>query len=593
MNRIIRAIIAVLMLATAAFAFDKPLGPEEFTSVDDLAFAISSYFPKIQGTVKAIQGESLTISLGRKDGTVPGMVLSLWREGADILHPVTGAVIGKAEEEIGSIQVTAVAEATSTAVMKSRKKDPQAGDRCRLTPKKINLAVLPLGSERPDVVQGLVDRLNEQGRFTVFDQKKTAEFLKTRKQRDPSLVTELASAYNLDAVAALTLIPADGKLLVACRLYYGDQTQPLDTIVAMLALTSKREALGDVRPFFAPVIDTGERTPDLPAAARYLAVADVDGDGAPEYILSEETKLRVLRLEAAGWKELWSEAVPSAEQGMQQIRIDAADVNGNGKAEIFVTRMLGSAVSSYVIEYQDGMFRRIADLPGFLRVVSVTGKGSVLVGQDYNPDKFFSGLPKEYRWNGKTYEAGNPLPVPKGMGIYDFVFAELGDRQPVLVAFDAEDHLVVYSGGSPVWRSEEQYFAVDTVVTKPLTGLDALGSDRPDYFRMAGAVDTTRQVHLHGRMVAADIDGNGRDEIIIARNKKQSLITSYSDGEVHVLVWTGSRFEPRWNVKDLPGAVLDVAFLRQDKVPPVQALLRISGGVFGKDVFRIERYADK
>jgi len=41
---------------------------------------------------------------------------------------------------------------------------------------------------------------------------------------------------------------------------------------------------------------------------------------------------------------------------MQQFRIDVADINGNGRPEIFVTRMLDGRVSSYVVEFENGPF---------------------------------------------------------------------------------------------------------------------------------------------------------------------------------------------------------------------------------------------
>ena len=180
-----RTLIALVLLAASlgspVFAADKPLGPEEFRSVDELAMEIASYFPKVQGEVKAVQADRLTIALGKKEGLMPGMSLTLWRDGKEILHPVSGIVLGREEEEIGTVEVTAVGDGSSTAVVRKKQKDPKPGDRARITPRKISLAIIPLRTDRPELVKQLADQLAASGRFSVLESDKTAAFVKERK----------------------------------------------------------------------------------------------------------------------------------------------------------------------------------------------------------------------------------------------------------------------------------------------------------------------------------------------------------------------------------------------------------------------------
>jgi hypothetical protein len=141
-NSIIQCLLA-LAFVTGAFAADQSLGMKEYTSLDELAAAILSYFPRVQGEVKAVQGGQLTVALGTRDGLQKGVTLTVWRDGREILHPVTNSVIGRAEEEVGALEVTAVDETTSTGVMKRKLKEPQQGDKARLHPED-QLAILPL-----------------------------------------------------------------------------------------------------------------------------------------------------------------------------------------------------------------------------------------------------------------------------------------------------------------------------------------------------------------------------------------------------------------------------------------------------------------
>jgi len=597
-NVLVVLLLLVSLLASPAFA-DKSLGPEEFTSVDELAYAISAYFPKVQGGVTAVQGDRLTLALGEKNGLMAGMELTLWRDGREILHPVTKAVIGRAEDEVGTIEVLSVKESTSIARMKKQQKAPQAGDRARITPKKIGIAILPLRNDRPEIIQNLAGRLGELGRFTVLGNDKIDTFLKDKKQRDAGLIKEMGSAFNLNAVVAIGLFPSEGKYVVTGRIFYTDDEKPLDTIVAVLNLTTKRDALGDVRPFFAPVKATGEKTPDLPVEARYFSVADLDGDNAAEYVFSDEKKLFIYRLEPAGWKEVWSETVSRNDNEAQQFHIDVADINGNGKPEIFVTRMLNGTVSSYVIEFKDGSYSRIAEVPGFLRVIAYPGRGSVLIGQDYSPETFFAGKPREYAWSGSAYVPGAEIALPKGTDMYSFLFADFGESRLLLVSFDNDHRLVVYTGDTPLWKSEERYLTVETVLTKPLTGLDAAMGREASMVEKASVtsssyVDKSRLVRISGRLIAVDLTGSGKVDLVVAKNTPSAFLGGYQGGELEILTWNGVRLEPRWNVKDLPGPVLDIQVSRSEKTGvQINGLVKVPGGIFSKDVLRLEKYQGK
>ena len=610
-NIVLLSFLSFVLFAAPAGA-DRSLGPEEFASADELAYAVAAYFPKVQGAVTAVQGDKLTLALGEKNGILQGMVLTVWRDGRELLHPVTKAVIGRAEVEVGTVEVVAVQQKTSTAVLKKRVMDPMEGDRARITPKKVALGVLPLRGDGAEVINGLIGRLGELGRFTLPANDKVAAFLKDRKQRDASLIKEMGAAFSLDAVFAVSVYPTEGKFLVYGKLFAIDDGQPMETIVAVLNPTSKRESLGDVRPFFAPVKEqiakpldlamaqgSSGRLPDLPLPARHFAVADLDGDGSVEYVFSDEERLFVYRADASGWKEVWKEPIAARERGMLQFHIDAADINGNGRAEIFVTRMLAGVVSSYAVEFQDGAFKRTADVPGFLRVARYPGKGEMLLGQDYDPESFFAGQPREHSWNGSGYAAGTAVSLPKGTDLYSVAFANLGESRMMLASLDSEDRLVVYSGETRIWRSEEEYRTVPTKLTKPLTGLDAavgrtISDERASQSPMAPLPDKSRQVRIKGRFLAADLQGSGTDVLVVPKNSEASFVGNYKGGEMVALAWTGSRLEQRWSVKDLSGPVLDVQVVRPASGGArIIGLVKTTGSMFSKDTYRLETYEGK
>ena len=588
MKKVLMLFILLLSFGVSAAFAEKPLGIDEFNSVDELAGAIASYFPKIQGVITSIQNDKVVLTLTKKDGVTAGMELTLWRDGKEILHPQTGAVIGHLEDEVGTVEVATVGDSSSTAVVKNKLREPKPGDKARITPKKINFAIIPLTPENPEFVQGLSERLTEYGRFTVLDREKVAEFLKGKKQRDSSLIKELGSQYKLDAAVPLSIYPTGDKLLAVAKIFYTQDAGLLDTIIATVELKSRKDVLGEIKPFFMPVKEEKSITPELPFDARYFTAADFEGDGRLEYAFSDGSKVHIYRQETAGWREVWTEAGPSASEGIQHFNIDSADINGNGKPEIFVTAMLNGKVFSYVVEFQDGAFRRIAEVPGFLRVINQPGQGVMLLGQDYDPKTFYSGTPRRYSWQEGKYVPGAAFPLPKGVVLYGFTYASLGEAQPLLVALDDDDYLLVYSKDTVVWKSGEKFSPASAYVYKPPTGVGAvLAKD-------ALQNDKSLRVKIPGRVFAVDINGDGRDEIVVPKNIGDVAflgIGGIKEAEMSALSWTGARLEQSWTVRDIPGAVLDFQLLRQESGAQILALVRTKGNLFTRDRQQVMSYS--
>jgi hypothetical protein len=170
------------------------------------------------------------------------------------------------------------------------------------------------------------------------------------------------------------------------------------------------------------------------------------------------------------------------------------------------------------------------------------------------------------------------LSLPRGVTLYGFTFADLGEQNTLLVAFDDEDRIIVYSKNSPLWKSEEKYTVVNTFVYKPVTGISAAIS------KPATESDKSLRVRMRGRIVALDINGDGRDEILLPKNIGESFFSAYSAAELHGLRWTGARLDEAWGVKDLPGPVLDFQVIRQDQTgAQIIALVKIKGGLFTKE----------
>src|SRR5207247_9851936 len=91
---------------------------------------VLALFPKVNGEVLEVQGTTLTLSLGQRDGLVAGVELTAYREGRELRHPKTGEILGRTEEVLGRVTVQRVQEAYATgAVVEGT--DIRPGDKVR------------------------------------------------------------------------------------------------------------------------------------------------------------------------------------------------------------------------------------------------------------------------------------------------------------------------------------------------------------------------------------------------------------------------------------------------------------------------------
>ena len=116
------------------------------------------------------------------------------------------------------------------------------------------------------------------------------------------------------------------------------------------------------------------------------------------------------------------------EQGNEHnfLTLDVADFNRNGHAEIIVTSVVEDDVRSFILEYEEGKFRKITEKTNwFFRVLVHPKEGPILLGQQRGSE----GLPVDpvYRmvWKKKSFEKGPKMPFPKGTDIFGVAMADI------------------------------------------------------------------------------------------------------------------------------------------------------------------------
>ncbi len=210
-----------------------------------------------------------------------------------------------------------------------------------------------------------------------------------------------------------------------------------------------------------------------------MDIGDVDGDGQNEVVLMQGTDIVVYRFQDERLLKLAAFAAPDKDRF---IAVDVADINQNGRAEIFASKVRGTQVTSYVLELENGKLRPLVkESPWFYRVMDWPGKGRILLGQEKMQGSIGGGnLANTYFrdgifhlvWNGSDYvpSGEGPLLDLRSVYIYNFAIGDLtGDGVPEIVRIDNWGNLhLMDQAGETLHKTSEAYGGtLNAILTNP------------------------------------------------------------------------------------------------------------------------------
>ncbi len=144
-------------------------------SIDDIAKAIVTYFPKVSGKVTAVREDTVVIQSENEAGLSEGVLLSVYQAGDPFYHPVTHAELGHFEKEVDVLEVVKVQQGQITANM--IKSNPSVipavipGSLIRVTSARIPIGISGGVTEQDRfIIHELGLALTETGRFSISKQ---------------------------------------------------------------------------------------------------------------------------------------------------------------------------------------------------------------------------------------------------------------------------------------------------------------------------------------------------------------------------------------------------------------------------------------
>ncbi len=610
----IRLAISLLLVALTGSGAQGAPASSLSSAADEAAHQVAEAYQPVQGKVLSVlPDKQVLLDITAAQGAYVGMEMEVFREGQPFKHPVTGEVLGRMDQPVGTVRLVEIQPKFSRAdtIQVEPGQKVQQGDGVRVSAARllIGLANVTASNGYEDLAQratrDIEVALRRTERFEVIDERRMRSTLvkggvkAETSLRDPAALTLLRKELRISALALPHLSEASGTLDWDVSLVSTTSGRLLRSVNIEVATNSDSDSKAaasaptaePARPK-APQVAANEATPapawigppsqrstdflavpyaGIPTARlvlgpeadttmRGIAVADFDGDGRKEIAIAEPSRITIFALEGKKFRQLWSSKGRGFEGTSDILALDAADINDNGVAELFVTSRYNDAPNSYVLEQQDGEWVVTSrDIDVFFRVLPNRSGRPTLYGQEAGLDKAWAGGVHAYAWRNGRYEPVSQLKLPRGTYIYNFALGDVqnnGGKQ-VLQIGNRPHRLRVFSG-SKLKSSPPDRFGGSSVFFEWV--LPAIANNNISYNEHPDL--SSERYIVHPPLLVTDLDGDGKRELVAVRNLASGgyivkNMVLYDKSRIVALRWSGVGFQVVWETQELEGYVSD------------------------------------
>jgi FG-GAP-like repeat len=577
-------------------AFEAQAQGQLSRSLERLSAEMVDLFPKVEGDVVKVQGNEAFITLGAPDNIREGMELSVVRKGDEFKHPLTGVVLGRFEDDVGVIIISKVSETYSSGSVRLAKANVNVrpGDRVRITKGKIHVTVLPLvgnppeGVSREELLERLRFALEQTGRFQVTAADNVRVYLTEKGiQPDEPLSQDVLARMADDLRVTYAVAPRirqvgnESVLEVSLTGLTLQRTLLVSSaiLVAPEAVVRAPEPQGrpEVRPgvfkearkpppgyrLDLSTLDLGKTMKELIALPFVITSMDLCGviaETSEDIIVTDGKKVLMYQL-TGEQVEFIDEYVPGVTSRL--LSVQCAELDKSPGQEIIVNQYINNALDTVILTYRNGRLQALQEhIDVLLAAVDTNGDGvnETVWGAQYDLGEFFTtGRASVYAWDNGKLRRQERVEVPRVFRATGVTLADIsGDGRRDLVMIDDSRYLRVYRGQQQVYKTSDRVgggYSVAEVERETI-----------------GASRRTFSYFLEPWMAVADLNGDGRQDVIVPRNIRSlggvlPNVNLFSGGDVVVLSSTDFGYTLTPITPQLDGVVSGVAILRQRGYP--------------------------
>lgn len=549
----IRKIVSIILLAAFAAVLlpppcgaagkDEPSVAALGSSFNSLKEEILAYFAPVTGNISSVDGQSVTIDKGTSAAVKVGMRITVFKEGAPFIHPVTKEPLGNVQAQVGTVDVISVDTSSAKGTTITGRPEDFKGAKVKIPARKIRLLFYQ-GNIDWYLGDAYYHSLLDSGRFELID---TALLNAT-----PAEVIAEAKAKGAEVALVLNSEEEKTNVEVAQKLYWvtdGKQFSETKTSIHVAMVKQLKFSSG----VFAPREGEALLSYKMPFSARRLTVGDFDGNGNPEIVLASGDHIGVYKpdinlkllweFDPAGTGEiLWIDTIDLKKNGRDAILITTLS---NGKPVTSMTdddsfsrsRTAGAStrVRSYIYVLEGDKFKLIWQADDIL----IRKIESGIIAQSFSAGEGFEGKMYAIDYADGRFKNGSEIKLPQGVNIYDFQYVYAPDGRRALFAWGDNGVLNFYNDkGIRTWVSKEDF-----------------GGFADAYKKESGNLMIEKgSWTLKDRLVAYNAE-------VLAPKRKAMLnfarSIGYSSAELRSFWWNGISVEETSFLEEIGGNILD------------------------------------
>jgi len=295
-----------------------------------------------------------------------------------------------------------------------------------------------------------------------------------------------------------------------------------------------------------------------------MDIGDVNNDGLNEVVVIDDYNIMIYQKKEGKSKLLQKIAGKHYDN---YLSVDVADINKNGVPEIIVSSINRNLLNSFVFEFKDGKFEKIAsDLRWFMRVIDVAGS-PLLLGQKIRIDNPFGNPIYNIVWRNSGYIEGKKMKIPEGLSVYGLTIDNLGiSKKERIIALNEYDHLCIFEKTDKPLSKISTMMGSDEFLWK---SDDVFGGSNNAFeiFEQQKAGDATEKdlTFVKVRILTYDINKDGKKEIIVVKNLSSvgrifKNLKVFTSSEIYDLEWDGLGLLENWKTRKINGYVADYQF---------------------------------
>ncbi|MDJ0667621.1 MAG: VCBS repeat-containing protein [Desulfobacterales bacterium] len=290
-----------------------------------------------------------------------------------------------------------------------------------------------------------------------------------------------------------------------------------------------------------------------------LTLGDVDGDGQTETVFASDREVLIFRSVDRRFLKVTTFELDTT---VTIVGLDAADINGNGRAEIFINCRSKQYVPQVIVmEWNGAAFASIHEERFWFYRVSrdAKTKHARLFGQKGRTDAVMMGPAHHLAWTEGGYQSQAAVPLPKGVNVFGMAYGDVTrDGVENVVVFDRKNHIQVLGpGGREEWRSFEPFGGGRTWM---ITVEEYRNSQKEGYLYNDPMPDDFFWVSQ--RIILVDINQEGQNAVIVVHNEDitkgvMARQRMYRQGRFECLAWDNLGLAGLWRTRKFAGYISD------------------------------------